>query len=557
MSEAHDSVPRQFVGLRLVAAPVDVIDRARIFRRLDRATKRGVLLLHGYAGAGKSVLAHSWLVSRSYTDATSRWIDCSARTTPADVEEAFDALSGSELVRRRPPVVVIDQLDQVGPAVPDEILSIAARHRDVGLIVCSRGWPDMRIGQLSARGDLTVIGADELAFSADEVSQLWQLRRGTAQQASALRLWEFTRGWPVAVQIITSTLEARVDDPRLPALAGFYDEELLDPLDDDARLTLDAAALSPWSTPELITAVTGQIEAAPQVNTLSLAGLPLSWDELGRLVVHPALRRHLLIRQSTADPDRLTAFRRRAAVWMEEHGEELAALRLAVAAQDEAHAMRLLRQEFLRHLFSSTQELAEVLSSMPTTWRARHGYIPVLTALAHAVQAGTNLNAVLGVVMENLPPKPADPGVSLEALTLIGIRLAQRRMVQGEPDLGLEEADRLARLVPLLGYEQRVTLRPELALFYCQYGENLLMVGRLSEAKQALVAAHASAQLARLDWVALEANGSLALVEALIGEAVVADQIADQAIGFAERLGLSSSTLAGRGPPSPRRRWRC
>lgn len=183
---------------------------------------------------------------------------------------------------------------------------------------------------------------------------------------------------------------------------------------------------------------------------------------------------------------------------------------------------------------------------MPQTWRARHGYIPVLTALAQAVQTGANLNTTLGVVAENLPPEPVDPAVSQESLTLISIRLAQRRMVEGEPDLALDEADRLEALVPSMTYEQRTTLRAELALFHCQYGENLLMVGRLSDAKRALVAAHASAQLARLDWVALEANGSLALVEALMGQPTVADEIADQAIGFAEQLGLGASTLVGR-----------
>lgn len=58
--------------------------------------------------------------------------------------------------------------------------------------------------------------------------------------------------------------------------------------------------------------------------------------------------------------------------------------------------------------------------------------------------------------------------------------------------------------------------------------------------------AQASAQFAGLDWVALEAAAGLAMVEALMGQVVVADQQADDAIGQAETLGLGSSTLVAR-----------
>lgn len=546
MSEAHDRGPRPVSGLRLVRTPIDSIDRARLFRRLDRATRRAVVLLHGYAGSGKSVLARSWLASRGYTDQTSGWVDCSSATIAADVDRAFAAVSGVAAVRGRPPVVVVDQLDRVGAEVPHQILDTAAHYPDVGLIVVSRGWPQMRVGHLSARGDLTVIGADELAFTADEVAQLWHLRRGTIDPASARQLWELTRGWPVVVQITTSSVDARVDEPRLRALASFFSEEMLDPLDDEGRRALEAAAVNEWSTPELITSITGLADTAALVDELSRAGMPIFCNEQGQLVMHPSFRRHLLAQQSIADPDGLAESGRRAARWMAANGHELSALQLAVAAGDEAQAMELLRQEFLRHLFSHTGVLAEVLDSMPPAWQARHGFIPVLKALAHAARTGTNLNAVLAVMAENLPPHTTGGEVSLDSLAVIGIRLAQRRLADGDPDLALDEADRLQDLIPQLSHQQRTGRRAELALFHCQYGENLLLAGRLRDAKRVLVTARTSAELARLDWLALEAGGSLAMVEALIGQVAVADQLADEALGLAHTLGLGDTTLVSR-----------
>ena len=125
---------------------------------------------------------------------------------------------------------------------------LGARLERLRVAVASRRPLELRVGPAQLDGRLTVLGAGDLAFTAEEIASLLTLRRGAVPPPSEVaELLATTEGWPLGV-----ALSARFglptggdDDPDAlrRTLFDYLKEELLDSVKGEERRALLASAV--------------------------------------------------------------------------------------------------------------------------------------------------------------------------------------------------------------------------------------------------------------------------------------------------------------------------
>ena len=210
-------LPRQPVGwdAGLVAAklsrpevPPDFVDRPRLHDALDRATESPVTVVTGGPGWGKTLLVASW-AARAGRNRPVAWLTvdvddeplvfwtyvlAALRATgavrPENPLATLDPVGGlspdahhqiqlglSQLSREV--VLVIDDMSEVSSdEVHDQIARLFRHESPLRVVLVTRVEPRTSLHRLRVRGDLAEIGADQLAFTAEEARELL-IRQGT------------------------------------------------------------------------------------------------------------------------------------------------------------------------------------------------------------------------------------------------------------------------------------------------------------------------------------------------------------------------------------------
>jgi ATP/maltotriose-dependent transcriptional regulator MalT/DNA-binding SARP family transcriptional activator len=197
---------------------------------------------------------------------------------PIDVHAAAAALLAEvERLLVEPVVMVFDDAEEL--ARSEEAIALLNRLLEVrvaplSLAIATRRPLPLRLAKLRAGGRVTEFGPTELSFTAAECEELLRLRRGHAvtdeEIAAAVAASE---GWPMGVATAVSRA----------TLFDYLAEEVLDRLDDEARLALVDSSISATLSPDIA------------VDTDLLAGLVRA-DPSGALSYHPLLRAFLLER---------------------------------------------------------------------------------------------------------------------------------------------------------------------------------------------------------------------------------------------------------------------
>jgi LuxR family transcriptional regulator, maltose regulon positive regulatory protein len=270
------------------------------------------------------------------------------------LERAIDELMRGLASLRDEIVVVVDDLNAV--TSPECLASLdyaldqlPPRAR---MVAVTRRDPPLRLAQRRARGTLTELRADELAFSPAEARELLVERAELPladDEVEALRAR--TEGWPAALVLASHWLR-HVDDPGRAVrefggqhrfVAEYLSREVLDVVDSDVRDFLLQAAVLGEFTPQLCDAVMGRGDSETLLADLEQANLFLVRLERGDWFrLHSLFAEFARVQLASAQPDGANDIHRRAARWLVAEGLPVEAIEHAAAAGDHAVVADLL-----------------------------------------------------------------------------------------------------------------------------------------------------------------------------------------------------------------------
>ncbi len=167
---------------------------------------------------------------------------------PVDAEAAA-AVVAAELraILVDPLVVVFDDAEALDDA-PDALAVVRrlleADAPELRVAIAARRRPALRSARAAATGALLEIGPAELVFSAAECAEIVASASGRAPEPDEIEaVLAATEGWPLGVGLAAGSDSAPAPSQEL--LRAYFEEEILEPLDDDERAALLAASVAP------------------------------------------------------------------------------------------------------------------------------------------------------------------------------------------------------------------------------------------------------------------------------------------------------------------------
>jgi LuxR family transcriptional regulator, maltose regulon positive regulatory protein len=252
-------------------------------------------------------------------------------------------------------VLVLDDYHIVDARPVDDALTFLLEHLppQVHLVIATREDPNLPLGRLRARGQLTELRATDLRFTPSEASVFLKGVTGLNLSAEDIAALETrTEGWIAGLQLAALSMRGREDVPGfIRAFAGdnryivdYLVEEVLGRQPERIRSFLLQTSILDGLSGPLCDAVTNQEEGKARLETLERGNLfviPLDdnrhWYRYHHLFAE-VLYTHLMAEQ----PGQVSTLHRRASEWYEHNGSAADAIRHALAAEDFRRAADLI-----------------------------------------------------------------------------------------------------------------------------------------------------------------------------------------------------------------------
>ena len=362
-----------------------LVPRPRLLARLDEGLGRGLILVCGPAGYGKTVLLTDWARRGEFPAA---WLSLDA----ADNDPArFWRHAVAALDRARPGIddrlgpllgppapssfqglvtalinelatdqalLVLDDYHLISSRQVHESLAFLVEHRPAGIcvVLASRSDPPLPLARLRARGQLTEIRVAELRFTPAEAGELLQHAASALPDASVAALAARTEGWAAGLQLAALSLRRQDDAAAFVAaftgshryVLDYLAEEVLEGQDEQLRAFLLETSVLGRLSGSLCDAVTGREGSRALLEEAERAGLFLiPLDEVrGWWRYHHLFADLLRARLQQEQPGRLAQLHRNAAAWYQEHEMAEDAIGHAAAAGEMLWAARIIEQHF-------------------------------------------------------------------------------------------------------------------------------------------------------------------------------------------------------------------
>jgi LuxR family transcriptional regulator, maltose regulon positive regulatory protein len=323
-----------------------------------------VTLVTGPPGAGKTIAAARWAVARpagrrpawltldaGENDAGRFWQYVTAALASAGVRAPAD-LEPSGLPRwlttamnpESPAVVLI--LDDVHLIAGSEALaglSELIRHEPPGLRLLLAGRSAPALARLRLSGDLTEIGAADLACTSEETRAYFHMLGTTLRPAELAEAERRTEGWLAGLRLMALGAGAGPAGSQV-LISDYIEDEVLGRLPSGARAFLLRTCLTPTVNADLATELTGDRAAARVLEQLSRSGslVEAVAPEAGEYRYHPMLREALAGFLRRELPAEVPELHRRVARWHATRGDLPEAVRAAAEAGDWDLASRVL-----------------------------------------------------------------------------------------------------------------------------------------------------------------------------------------------------------------------
>ncbi|HEY5882551.1 MAG TPA: LuxR C-terminal-related transcriptional regulator [Nakamurella sp.] len=556
--------------------PRGFVRRARVTSLLDRAVTGPVTLVSAGPGHGKTLALADW-AGRTTLRVAWLSIDPSDDSLPgfwsaliASLQVCGAAESGSVLADLSPAAsfgvgdtaLVVDVLAHLpGPLVLvlDDFQHLRDRAvlRSIELLLdrlsptvhaifSARYDPPLRLRRLAISDRLAEIRADQLAFDTAEAGRLLVAAGLTLSPVTVSRLVDRTRGWAAGLRLAASSLDRAAPEEAVARLRGsdrpvadYLMQEVLDQLSDPDRRFLLRASLADPVTADLAQALTGVADGQARLESLEAGNGFIVGLAGGRtwFTWHPLFREMLAHRLTVEHPGVIGDLHRRAADWLVEHGENVAAIRHLTAAGDRATIGRILTERVAPDLVTAAapalvEALAPVAAAAdidptPTTLLAsalchfhRFDYEAMLrdTMAADAAVKDENSTSALGVDV-------------LVASLRMGYARARA------PGALTQAARHVLKVVDQVNRHQVPALERYRAIATTNLGTGLLWDGEFPSAEQALHNGETSCGRLGLGLSELSAQGHRAVLAALHGRLRQARKRAERARMTADQHG--------------------
>lgn len=340
--------------------------------RLTRAVAdHRVAMVLAPAGHGKTSLLAAWV---AHAERPVAWLSLTASDRhPEHLSRGLAAAVGElDLDAGTRPVLVIDDVHLVGEVAARRVLRPFVDHPPGGvhLVLAGRYDPGLGLTRLLAAGEVAVLDADDLSFTAEEVRDVAHAvgTRLSTERAAALQ--RITRGWPVAVRLaLLSSADADVPiEPapsgQIPQLPEYLVESVLADLPGELSDFVLQACACDWLTSSLADDLLGRTDTARLLEKAVAAGLPVERRE--SVGAEPVYRWHPLMAASgralltRRDPLRLRELHRRAARAIAAH-DPVEAAGHALSGREPELAAALMRAHWLAAVLRGDSALVEEL----------------------------------------------------------------------------------------------------------------------------------------------------------------------------------------------------
>lgn len=386
----------------------DKIRRDKLLAQLDNALSKRLTLIHAPAGYGKTSLLLQWRLKHAGADLLIAWLTLDkddaelehlsryirlaieqpglpaprnkpgAKSTDLPPRSALSAIINRLVREPRPVVLIFDDFHRAETAEVVEFLKSLIRLAPANchFIIASRDYPALDQSLLAAEDQLEELRAENLAFSAAETEALL-MRSVSLGSEDIQRIFEWTEGWPIALQLTSLSLKRNSNHRQLLERLGRPTSELASYLSDQVLLGLAPETQELVIRTSLVDALSGEI-----VN--ELCDRQDGWLVLERLEqqgvfltatnedkrcyrYHQLFAENMRKRLARHDIAKFRELHVRAARWFAEAGDVTLALNHATQAQDSVLVASILEEAGAWRLIpNGLQNVAEHgLSALP------------------------------------------------------------------------------------------------------------------------------------------------------------------------------------------------